>query len=119
MLKERQAFLTILLIELDDLEQDIQLLKKHYKEKHDEHKLTDYVFLQNAALMHEELFGIESFREEISHIDVSEYISLEDLINDLNSRIKQRVEKQGIPNSFLVAMNRKIEKVRRYIKEEK
>ena len=119
MLKERQAFLTILLIELDDLEQDIQLLIKHSKEEHDTHKLTNYVFLQNVALMHEELFGIESFREEISHIDASEYTSLQDLIDDLNSRIKQRVEKQGIPNSFLVAMNRKIEKVRRYIKEEK
>ena len=119
MLKERQAFLTILLIELDDLEQDIQLLIKHSKEEHDTHKLTNYVFLQNVALMHEELFGIESFREEISHIDASEYTSLQDLIDDLNLRIQKRVEKQGIPNSFLVAMNRKIEKVMRYIKEEK
>ena len=118
MLKERQAFLTILLIELDDLEQDIQLLLEHYKEEHDEHKLSNYVFFHNAALMHEELFGIESFREEISHIDASEYTSLQDLIDDLNSRIKQRVEKQGIPNSFIFAMNRKIEKVRSYIIQE-
>ena len=118
MQKESQSFLTILLIELDDLEQDIQLLIKHYKEEHDEHKLSNYVFFHNVALMHEELFGIESFREEISHIDVSEYASLQDMIDDLNSRIKQRVEKHGIPNSFIFAMNRKIEKVMRYIKQE-
>jgi hypothetical protein len=118
MLKDRQAFLTILLIELDDLEQDIQMLIKNSEEEHDGHKLTNYVFIQNAALMHEELFGIKSFREEISHIDASEYPSLQDLIDDLNSKIKQRVEKQGIPNSFLLAMNRKIEKVMCYVKQE-
>lgn len=118
MLNESQAFLKILLIELDDLEQDIQLLIKRYKEEHDADKLSNYVFLQNVALMHGELCGIESFREEISHIDASEYPSLQDLIDDLNSRMKQRVDKQGLPNSFIVVMNRKIEKVRRYIKKE-
>jgi len=118
MLNESQSFLKILLIELDDLEQDIQLLIKHYKEEQDAHNLTNYVCLQNVALMHGELSGIESLLEEISHIDASEYTSLQDLIDDLNSRMKKRVENQGLPNSFLVIMNRKIEKVRRYIKKE-
>ncbi|MBN2402813.1 MAG: hypothetical protein JXN64_10485 [Spirochaetes bacterium] len=119
MFNECQSFLKILLIELDDLEQDIQMLIKHYKEDHDADKLTNYVFLQNVALMQGELFGVESFHEEISNLDASSYTNLQALIDDLNAKIKMRIERQGIPNSFLVAMNRKIEKVRRYIKHEK
>jgi hypothetical protein len=118
MLDECRSFLKILQIELDDLEQDIHLLIMHFKEEHDTEKLTNYVFLQNVAVMNGELFGVESFRDEISNLDVSLFPDLVTLIDDLKARIMRRIEKQGIPMSVSVMMNRKMEKVRKYIMHE-
>lgn len=115
MVQQKTAFLRILKVEMDDLEQDIELLIREYTEKHDKDEMTNYVFNENLALLQRELFGLQGFREEIAAMDPGEEKSLEELREHLDQRLKKRVEEKGLPNSILLLMERKISKVMNYI----
>ena len=115
MVKQKTAFLKILIVEMDDLEQDIELLIQEYREKHNKEEITNYVFHENLALMQRELFGLKGFREEIAEINPQEENTLDELREHLEQRIKQRAKDKGLPNSILLLVERKISKVMKYI----
>jgi len=115
MIKQKAAFLKILSIELDDLEQDIELLIREYQQKHDKEEISNYVFHENLALMQRELFGLKGFREQVLSIRPEEDETLEELHMRLEKQMEERVHEKGLPNSILLLVQRKIRKVLDYL----
>jgi hypothetical protein len=50
------AFIAILEVELQDLEHDIQLLMADSEERHNHEEISNYVYMENLALLQKELF---------------------------------------------------------------
>ena len=113
-----KTFLTLFEIELEDLHQDINLLIAQYKVDHDREAISNYVFYENIALMNNELFGINSFREEVRTINETDFMEIDLLINHLKKRLLERCHDKGIAASAYILAERKMNKIRTYIESE-
>lgn len=91
-----ERYLKILKIELEDLETDIAFSEELLRKKHDEHKITDYVFLENLSTFKSELMGIKEMGHEIDSL-VNKYDSLDDLITDVYKFFEDKVKDAGLP----------------------
>ncbi len=115
MLKKKEAFLRILCIELEDLEEDINLLIKECEEKHCKEEISNYVFLENLVVFKNELFGVESFLKDVKDTRLHQFETVDDLLNGLLSKLKERVLEKGIAQSVINLIERKMNKVKVYI----
>lgn len=116
MIHKREAFIKILILELEDLEEDIDLLIKECEDRHCKNEISEYVFLENLATLKNEMFGVEGFLDEVKNIDPLSYDELKDLADDLNNKIKKRIKEKGLARSVQILVERKIEKVINYLK---
>lgn len=115
MKQEKKAFLEILKLELEDLDEDIKVLIQEYTEKHDREEITNYVFKRNIALMQSEIFGVEGFLEDIRNMDPVTYDTLDHLMETVISKLHERVKTKGLPQSLIYLVERKVRKVAGYI----
>lgn len=117
MLHRKKSFLNIFAVELEDLDEDIQMLIDEYNQKHEGGEITNYVWMENIALMRNELTGVESFITEIKEMKADDYETLEQLITDLRDRINKRVDEKGLAKSVIILVDRKINKVKEYVEK--
>lgn len=115
MLEKISMFVQMFTLELEDLHKDIELLIKKYKDEHDHDIISNYVFLENLALMKNELFGIDSFLQEVKEINPSSYTDVHELITYLKQQLLNRCHEKGIASSAFVLSERKMNKVLSYI----
>lgn len=115
MRNKKIAFLKILAIELNDLEEDIKAVMEEYKEKHDHSMITNYVFYENLSVLQRELFGVDSFVEEIGAINPDDYATIEVLIKDLYKKLQDRIKEKCLVPAVLQLVDRKMKKVALYI----
>ena len=118
MLKKKEAFLKILCIELEDLNEDIDLLIKNSKEKFSHDEISNYVFLENLAVLKNELIGVKSFCGDVKNTNPAEYETLKDMMDDLIKKLKLRIHEKGLAHSIIVLVERKMKKVIGYIEKE-
>ncbi len=109
------VFLRIFQFELKDLMKDINELINSYKEKYNKEIISHYVFLENVALMKNELSGLKVFLNEIVSFKVKEYDTLDDLITETRSRLKSIIKKKHLVKALENLINPKIDKVYRYV----
>ena len=112
---KKEKFLKILIIELEDLDKDIKLLIDECSDKHCHEKISDYVYLENLAVLKNELFGVEGLIEDIKSIKPDDFESVEILAEDLIQQIKDRVHEKGLVKSIVYLVERKIKKVAFYL----
>jgi len=105
-------------MELEDLHEDIGLLIEKYRDAHDHEVISNYVFYENLALMSNELFGIDSFREEVRQVDPDRFQNICDLIDALKGQLADRCQKKGIASAALVLAERKMAKIWAYIEKQ-
>ncbi len=117
MVEKVHVFLKMFEMELEDLHKDIELLIAKYKDEHDHQVISNYVFLENVAVMDNELFGVDSFLEEVRSLDGSGYSDVITLIHDLTRHIEQRCHERGIAMAVAVLAERKMKKVLAYIEK--
>lgn len=115
---KKGAFLKILCIELKDLDEDIKILIKECEAQHSHNEISNYVFLENLAVLKNELFGIKGFCKEVETTNPDEYNTLEDLIQGLIKKLKHRIHEKGLAHSILMLIERKMKKVAHYIEKE-
>ena len=108
-----ERYLKILKIELEDLETDIAFSEELLRRKHDEHKITDYVFLENLSTFKSELLGIKKMENEIDSL-VDKYDDLDALIKDVYKFFEDKVKEAGLPPVVFVLIKRKLDKVYQY-----
>jgi len=109
------AFLRILLIELEDLESDIELLIEKYGKDHKEEKISNYVFKENIALAYNELFGVEGLYGQVKEFRAEEFKSIDDVALKIDEILDFSCSKKGYIRSICILVRRKIEKVRKYV----
>lgn len=114
-------FTKILIAELEDLEDDIASWGKYLEEKHRSEKVTEYVFLQNSALLGQELAGIKKVIGAIAAETPPEELKgctdvscVRDYFICLVRKESERCEFQRAIERFAV---KKIDKVFEYLRE--
>jgi recombination DNA repair RAD52 pathway protein len=112
---KKEKFLKVLIVELEDLDEDIKMLIEECKDKHSHEEISNYVYLENIAVLQNELFGVEGFIEDIRSINIDDFETVENLIDDLLKQIKERVREKGLVHSIIYLVERKIKKVAYYI----
>ena len=112
---KKEKFLKILIVELEDLDKDIKMLIDECSDKHSHEKISDYVYLENLAVLQNELFGVEGFIEDVKSINLDTFETVEILVDELIKLIKNRVHEKGMVKSIVFLVERKIKKVAFYM----
>jgi len=113
---EKRKYISILDLELESLEEDIGLLIDDHKRRKEQGEITNYVLLENLALLQSQMNGIASFRHLLASIDPESYSDLNSLVRDIHSRIKAVMDKSSFPESLYPLVLRRLAKVARYVK---
>ncbi len=109
-----ERYLKILKIELEDLETDIAFSEELLKQKYDDHKISNYVFLENLSTFKAELIGIRRMELEIDALS-GKYESLDDLVKDVYIYFENKIKEAGLPDVVFVLIKRKLDKVYKYL----
>ena len=114
MKNKMERYIKILKIELEDLEDDIQDAQDLLKKKLEDHKITDYVFMENLSTFRTELAGIKKMEKEIESL-VGQYDTLDELVAYLSDFIRIKVKDSGLPEVVYVLIKRKLDKIYKYL----
>lgn len=109
------AFITILEIELRDLEEDIQMLMADYEVRRLHEEISNYVYMENLALLKKELFGVDGILNRLTSLDPAAFGSPEEVGNFLLDDIKDRINRKHLPPVILSLVVRKFSKVMGYL----
>lgn len=109
-----RKYLEILKIELEDLVEDIEFNKDILTKRHEGREITEYVFMENIGLLKKEILGIEKVQKML--VESSKEINcVEDIRNNVENYFKDRIRSAGLPEVVFLLVNRKLEKVGRYM----
>ena len=111
----KRKYLDILRIEVEDLIEDIGLIVNEYKRRKDRGEITDYVFLENLAVLHNELLGVDDMMEMLDSVDPEDYSNLDDLVADIEIKIRKKIENSHLAEALYPLVKRKLEKVSKYL----
>jgi len=112
-----EKFFKILNIELEDLEEDISILVEEYKQKRDKDEISSYVFLENACVLKEELYGIKRIVDSLKDIAVENYKNINDIVDDIHKLIKEQTKLYLMNGCIAAVIERKISKVLEFMNE--
>jgi len=115
---KKRHFLDFMHIECQDLREDIEFLIEEAKQKYDSDKITERVFLENTTLFENELLGIEEFLGILLATDSTSFETLDDMIAHLKSAFDTRLKSEGLAKAIQICIDRKLNKVAKYMKEE-
>lgn len=110
-----KAFLAILNVEMHDLEEDLKLLMSKSEEKHKKEQISNYVYLENLAVIKQELFGVNGIARRFEKTNVDEYKDLDSLIMGLKSEMLNEKAKDLLPEGVIHMVERKLKKVQAYV----
>lgn len=115
-MKERvEKFLRILSIEISDLEEGIEVLILSTGERHSRHEITEYVWTENTALLNHELHILQIIHRQIDALSPGDF----DSINSVTAVVRTMLdEREDLPKALYAFLEKKIEKVLRYIDQE-
>ena len=109
------AFITIMEIELRDLEDDIQLIMAQSEMRRHHEEISNYVYMENLALMKKELFDVDGLIHKLRELDPAEFASDREVKDLLLRDLRIKVQHQLIPPVILKMVERKFDKVSRYV----
>ncbi len=111
----KRKYLDILRIEIEDLTEDIGLVVNEYKRRRDREEITNYVFLENLAVLHNELLGVDNMMEMLDSIDPDAYDRLDDMVADIEIKIRNKIKDSYLAEALYPLVKRKLEKVSKYL----
>lgn len=113
------VFKSLLLIELDNLVEAINQLIAACNEKYQKRAVSHKVLLENSAFFQKEILGINRFHQCVNNYNVREMLDEEDMARVLKERFAAWVKAHDMPPALIPLVNVKIDKVLRYVKQEK
>lgn len=109
-----KKFIEILGIELEDLEHDIEFTENLMTERREHQEITEYVFMENLAILKSEILAIGQVRNLLREAPVH-YSEPAAVKRELEEIFSKRVKELGLPESTMHFLKRKLEKVERYM----
>ncbi|HSV56471.1 MAG TPA: hypothetical protein VLH39_05115 [Magnetospirillaceae bacterium] len=111
-------FLKILRVELEDLLEDLKDLEERYRHKFASSEITNYVLLENEALLSREEEAVRSMIISIDGINLSRYKSLNEIVEALEVIARGFIKEREFPAAVLRLLRRKMVKVLSYVEAE-
>ncbi len=111
---QRRKYLEILRIEINDLSEDITALQDRYRGRGQKGEITDYVVMENVAVLEREIHGVATVRECLAHVRAEDYASLDEMLAAIRERLDERCGAFDPVVRRLV--DRKLEKVTSYVR---
>ncbi len=94
--------------------EDFEHVESRLKERYAENNVTQYVYLENTALLAQEHECMKLLLSKIESLDISAYSEMEALAADLVSLAKEYIQKYEYPESVVAFIERKINKILQY-----
>jgi len=111
-----EKFLSILKIELLDVEEDIAALQEFYKQREKNREITSYVLLGNVAVIQREIRAIKRIVDKMEDISPESYSTLDELVSDLEGKFREQLIDGQVPNTIFDILKRKLLKVAEYVR---
>ena len=111
----RIKYLDILRIEAEDLVEDIEALLDENENRKEKEEITNYVFLNNRAILQREKSGMKRVVQFIDTIKPREYSDLDEMIHDIEERLREKIRSSNMAQALLPLLKRKLEKVKLYV----
>ena len=108
-------FVSVLRIELEDLEEDIQDLIDICQKRKDSKEITNYVYLENKSLLVSEISGIKELLNSISALDTGNFHSIKEMFQEIDRLIQVRTRECSFPEAVYSLVKRRLDKVVTYI----
>jgi len=112
---KKRRFIEILRIELEDLKEHIDELIAQSKDAFEGRELSKRVYLENLAVLGNELLGVGTFSHILDELDIDDFDTLEAMIQHLEQKFTAEVESCGLAPAINVFVKRKIDKVARFV----
>ena len=113
-----RKFLNIFRAELDELVEDLLIFEDLYKKREENGEITNYVYLENKGLIKDELLGVQNIVNSAEQLLDHEYQNLDEMVEDLSAKIKMQIEESGHSNAAFLLVERKLQKVKKYMMDE-
>jgi len=108
-------FLKILQIELEDLLEDLKTVKARYHERYDDSEITNYVLMENEALLSREEESVRQLLTSIDGMNSARYKSVTEIIEDLDATARDFITNKEYPAAVYRLLRRKMDKVLSYV----
>ncbi len=113
----KRKYIQILKIELEDLHDDIAMYIEQISKDAKCGDITNYVFMENLALMNNETVGIGIVNKYLDSINVDDYADINALMEKIKSDLRKKLEDDGIAFALNVYLERKLKKVSLYVSQ--
>jgi hypothetical protein len=114
--EKKLKFIRILNSELDDLAEDIEQLMGTYKERYEKGEISNYVYLENNALLKNEISCLKNFAQLTMHIELDRFETLEELYAFVEMEFKRQLKEGCYTHAIEGVVERKLQKVLNYVK---
>ncbi len=111
-----EKFRRLLAIEIEGLEEELRLWIKRLDHRLENAEITEYVRLENSALLRSELMGLEFLLNGCTDISLDDDESVDELTQDIKKHFRQRLQERGYPPALYLLVEQKIDKVGEYLK---
>jgi hypothetical protein len=115
MSEHKKKFINIVVIELEDLIEDLNHLVDDYKNKKEHDVITNYVCMENLALLQHEMYGIKKFTEMISVIKLEDFKNIEEISEYIKELLQKKITTSDFASCLLPMISRRIVKAVHYI----
>lgn len=105
----------ILQIELREVENDLKGMEQLYIDRHDSSEITNYVFLENTAVLKSEVDSIHQIGVLLDKIDIDENQTPQELLQSIDAYIKGICEERQFSQAIYNFTKTKILKVSKYL----
>ena len=111
----KNKYLKILRIEIEDLQEDINDLIEHYKKESEIGNISNYVFRENLVIFRKELLCLEMFFKILDSIDPDRYVNIDELIEFIRDSYDEKIKECGLIRATSSFIERKLIKVKKYV----
>ncbi|MFQ3619536.1 MAG: hypothetical protein SNJ78_01190 [Spirochaetales bacterium] len=109
-------FFLLLKLELEEIQQDLQSLLEIYRSYEQKHQITNYVLQENSSLIQAEIAALGSLKKLLDTcVHPEDFESLDDLVKEILAQFKEFITKKNYPLALYYLIERKVQKVVRYI----
>lgn len=105
----------ILQIELREVENDLKGLEKLYFDRHNSSEITNYVYLENTAVLKSEMDCIHQIGVLLDNFQIDENQSPQQMLKLMDDYIKKIVNDRQFSEAIYNFTKRKMEKVSKYL----
>jgi len=110
-----QRFLDLMAMEIEDMREDIETLRRNDAARSKRHEISDYVHMENDAVYRHIEAGIACLRHTLEQVNQAEHVDVPSLVAALRDLCHQRAKELGLREGMIRTLHRKMDKVAAFL----